>query len=269
MQYKIKRQLVKSGSASIYVEIGYPKQTPAPAIIVTHGLRSYFPGFMDMFAKRLREEGYITVKFHFIGTGKSSGKFEEKTTTALLQNYTDVLSYVKTLPEVRGIGVIGRSNAGTLAAIHGPDPAVKAYVMLAAATYLSLVFGRFLKSAEVKGKFFYHKSYKRPHTKVQGRLPINFVTETKKYDSKILAGIKKLNPALYIQCTDDEAVLFSEKHMDYWKKHSPSPKKFIVIPGGSHSYKGHKRFVIEEGVKWFKRFLPIKIYEIKNKNNPI
>src|SRR3990167_4172225 len=56
---KTKKVFIKSGKDDIYIEFGYPKRVPAPAIIIAHGLRSYYAGFLNIFAKSLREAGYI------------------------------------------------------------------------------------------------------------------------------------------------------------------------------------------------------------------
>ena len=237
------------------MEIGFPARTPAPAVIIAHGLRSYFTGFLDTFAKRLRQAGYITVKFHFLGTGKSSGRFEDKTTKEMLRNYEDVLDFVAARKDVTGIGVVGRSNAGTLAAIHGPDQRIKAYSLLAPSFYFATAMKKFVENSKKVGKYFYHRSYKRPHTKGPGRLPLSFIREIKKFEPRLAPNIPKMKRVIIFQSTKDEAIPMSEGHFDYWKSHLPEPKKAVVIHGGNHSYKGHKKAVIEESVRWFKKYL--------------
>lgn len=247
---------VKSGRDSIYVEIGYPKRNPAPAVLVMHGLRSYYPGFLDMFAKRLRKEGYISVKFHFVGTGKSSGKFEDKTTTAMLKNYEDVVAFLKTRPEISSLGLVARSNAGSLALLHGPDQAIKALVLLASPIYYSRALSNLTTTAKLKNGFFYHPSFKRLHTKGPGRLPSSYMDDLKKYDLPLLKAVKKMQRVLYIQSVKDEVVLLKDGHFEYCTKNLPEPKKTLLMPDGNHSYKGHKKEVITEAVHWLKRFLP-------------
>lgn len=248
---------IDSDGGKIYLELGYPAKTPAPAILITHGLRSYFPGFLDIFAKKLRHDGFITAKLHFIGTGKSSGLFEDKTTEAMLKNYVIAVEYLKKLPQVTTIGFIGRSNAGALPVIKGPDKRIKAYVMLATAAYYSMPFKNLFKKSEKRGNFFYDKSFKRYHTKGEGRLPTDFIEKAKKYDNRVLSGIKHLKNVMYIQCLEDEAVLVSEKHFEYWNANLSNPHKMIMLPKGSHSYKGCKSNVIKESVGWFKKYLQI------------
>ena len=251
----IKKVYIQSANKKIYIELGYPKKIPAPAVVVAHGLRSYYSGFLNMFAKSVRENGYISVKFHFLGTGKSEGLFEEKSSADMLQNYQDVISFLKKQPKISKIGVVGRSNAGSLAILAGPDPSIKAYAFLAPPAYYSKTVGKFIQNAKVKGKFFYHKSFKRLHTKGEGRLPLNFVEELKKYDQQLLNNAKKMKNVILFQSTADETVLISEGHFDYWKENLPDPKKMVLVNGGNHSFKGHKKYVINESIKWLDRFL--------------
>ena len=253
-----KKYFIKSGKNQIYVRIDFPKKLPTPGVIIAHGLRSYYPGFLNMFAKAFRDNGHATIVFHFVGTGKSSGKFEDKTTTAMLQNWSDVIKFLKSVPELKTLGVVGRSNAGALAALYGPDPKVKAYAFLAPPGYYSMEMGKFIAEAKIKGKFFYHKSFKRPHTKGAGRLPLSYMSDLKRYDKPLLSGIKKMKPSILVWSTKDEASPMSEGHFDYWKDHLPQPKKILIIHGGNHSFKGFKQLVVNETVKWFKKNLPLE-----------
>jgi hypothetical protein len=260
-QYYSRRQknFINSRGKKVYVEVIYPKKTPAPAIIVAHGLRSYYPGFLDMFAKSLVRSGYVAVKFHFLGTGKSEGKFEDKSTGNMLQNLKDVIVYVGQKPEVKSIGIMGRSNGGSLAVLAGPQPKVKAYIFLASPAYYSQTFKNFLAGSKKQGRFFYHPSFKRRHTKGAGRLPFDFFREIKRYDQSLLDGIKKIKqPMIYFQSTKDEAVLYRDGHFDYYYQHWAGPKKLKVINGGNHSFKNHKRLVISETLAWLKKSLPIE-----------
>jgi len=255
MKQQTKKCNVKSGNNTIYVEIEYPEKLPASAVILAHGLRSYFPGFLNNFAKKLRDAGYISVKFHFVGTGKSSGKFEDKTASEMLQNYKDVLEFVKKQPEVLDIAVVGRSNAGSTVAAYGPDPRIKAYALLAPPAFLGVVMEKFVKSATIKGKFFYHSSFKRPHTKGEGRLPIDFVKKNLLYDRLIAEKIGKIKNVILFQGTEDESVKLEEGHFDFWKKGLPQPNKFVVIENSRHSFPGKHNFVITETIKWFQKYL--------------
>ena len=133
-----KKIILKAPAEKFTSSLAIPThKLPRPAIIIAHGLRSYYPGFLDMFAKAVRKAGFISVKFHFLGTGKSDGKFEDKTTSAMLKNYEDVIDFISSKQDISTSAVVGRSNAGTLAVIHGPDKRIKAYSLLAPSAYFS------------------------------------------------------------------------------------------------------------------------------------
>ncbi|MDD5050172.1 MAG: alpha/beta hydrolase [Candidatus Pacebacteria bacterium] len=257
---KIKKYFVESAGKKVFVQVEYPSKVPAPAIIVGHGLRSYYTGFLNIFAKKLRDEGYISVKFHFIGTGKSEGLFEEKSTATMVQNFKDVIAYLKTLPEITDIGVMGRSNAGSLAALAGPIERVKSYVLLGSPAFYSLNMKKFLEMADTtKGEYFYHSSFKRKHTKGEGRLPLSFLEEIGTFDKRLLEGIKKLKNVCLLQSKVDEAVPVEEGHFDYWKENLPKPNwTKIMEKGKNHSFKGCKAEVYQDAITWFRKTLPIR-----------
>lgn len=257
MLHSRKKIYIKSGNDNIYIEIGYPAKETKNAIVVAHGLRSYYTGFLDKFAKKIREAGYISIKFHFLGTGKSSGLFEDKLTNKMLRNYTDVIRFLVNDFGIKNIGIVGRSNAGAMAIMHGPHINIKAYVLLAPPIYYSLSMKKFVEFAEIKDEYFYHKSFKRQHTNGVGRLPLIYLKELKKFDKVLLENVKKIKPVILFQSTKDEAVALSEGHYDYCKINLPSPNKLVLIDGSNHSYKGYKDFVINESIGWFNKYLPL------------
>ena len=258
-RHKTERLFIKSGGKNIFVQIEYPEgKLPRPAIVVAHGLRSFFPGFLDIFAKALRKAGYVTVKFHFLGTGKSDGNFEDKSTAAMFRNYKDVITYLKTREEFRGIGIMARSNAAALSFVMGPDPDIKAYVMLAPPAFYSKCMRQYTDHAtEIRDGFFYHNSFKRPHTNGPGRLPLSFVDEIKRFDAPLLRNIPKLRNIAFFQSEADEAVPIREGHYDYFKRHLHKSGRFFYYKGGNHSFKGFKRVVIADAIRWFKEKLPV------------
>ncbi len=138
------------------------------------------------------------------------------------------------------------------------DTKIKAYVFLAPPAFYSKTLLNFMRSAKIKNGYLYHKSYKRPHTKGIGRLPLSFIEEIKQYDNLLLKNIKKIKPVIYFQSTEDEAVKMEDGHFDYWKKNLPNPKKMVLIKGGNHSFKGRKEYVINESIEWFKKYLPTR-----------
>ncbi len=258
MSKKIEKIFIKSAGKKVFVQIEYPEgKLSGPAIIVAHGLRSYYTGFLNMFSKSLRDNGYITVKFHFLGTGKSEGDFEDKSTKAMLQNYRDVVDFLKNKKEIKGIGVMGRSNAGSLAIISGYDSSIKAYVLLAPPIFYSKCMSIYVNNGEIRDGFIYHKSFKRKHTNGLGRLPVTFMDEIKKFDKPLVDNVSLMKNVAIFQSEEDEAVLVADGHFDYLKKYLPEPKEIHYYKKGNHSFKGFKRIVISDALKWFKKKLPV------------
>ncbi len=256
---KVRKIFIESLGKKVFVQIEYPDKTPAPAIVVAHGLRSYYTGFLNIFAKKLRDQGYISVKFHFIGTGKSEGMFEEKSTATMVQNFKDLIAFLKTVPEITDIGIMGRSNSGSLSALVGPIDRVKSYVVLGSPAFYSHNMSKFLEGAQMQGNYFYHPSFKRKHTKGEGRLPLSFLDEIKTFDTRLLEGIKKLKNVAFFQSKIDEAVPVEEGHFDYWRENLPKPNwAKIFEKGKNHSFKGCKAEVYKDAIAWFQKTLPIK-----------
>lgn len=258
---KIKKFYIESAGKKIYVQIEIPKNAklPAPAIIVAHGLRSFYKGFLDKFAKKFRDAGYISVKVHFIGTGKSEGIFEEKNFTTISHNLTDTIDFLATRPEIKGIGVMGRSDGATLTAIMGPNKHVNAYVLLCPSLYLEDAIKVFVDTAEIKDGFFYHKSFKRAHTKGPGRLPLSYIVDQKKFEKPLRNNIPKMKNVALFQSAKDEAVIPGLIEFEYYKKHLPEPKWVKKYEGGqNHSFKGVRKEVIKDSLLWFQKTLPLK-----------
>lgn len=252
---KILKTFIESCGQNVYIEIAYPPKLPANAVIIGHGFRSYYLGFLNSFSKKLLKNGYITVKFHFVGTGKSDGVFDDKTTTNMLKNFHDVLEFVKEQKEIMNIGLVGRSNAGALFTLNGPDKRVKAISMLGSMAFYSKAMKQFVQSADIKNGYYYHKSFKRSHTKGFGRLPLSFIDDIKKYDNLLLENIKKMTDVIYFQSIQDETGNLVNGDYDYWKENLPKPKKMVLVNAKSHSYNGNKKLVIEESIKWFNKYL--------------
>lgn len=247
---------IPSEGAQIYVEVIYPTKPSHKAVIFAHGLRSYFSGFLDRFALELVRAGFIAVKFHFVGTGHSTGEFKDKLNSVMLRNYEAVLDWVAALPEVRTIGVVARSNGAQLAIVHGADPRVQGYVMLGPPVFVAGGMTKFVEGATKRdATYFWHKSFKRPHTKGEGKLPLAYVDELAALEPIIQRNIPKVQGVMVIQSNTDEAVLWEEGHFQYLEAHLPEPKQMVVIPNTTHSFLGHKREVIQHGIGWLKERL--------------
>lgn len=254
-QFKRKKEFIKSAGFNIYVEFIYPKKVPAPAVIIAHGLRSYYPGLLDRVALKLVRNGYIAVKFHYVGTGYSDGKLENKLNKVMFQNLKDVLDHVSGQKEVTSLGFIGRSNSANLILAHGPDQRIGCYVLYGPNHREFEDLQIFIKNGEVRNGYVYHKSFKRPHTKGPGRIPIEFFKEN--FEPTIQRNIGNIKRVLFVQGGKDETMSEPQQNFDYFKTHLPQPQRCVLVPGTTHSYLGKKQIVYDETVKWIIKYLPL------------
>ncbi len=253
--FKRTKTYIMSAGQRVYVEIIFPRKPARSAVIFCGGLRSHTPGFLNNFALAAAEAGYAAVKFDYVGTGRSDGKFEDKLTSVMLKNLKDVIDFVAVLSGIKRIAIVTRSNSGSLLAIHGRDKRITALSLVAMPVLYAKVFELFLQTGTKRGKYLYHKSFKRKHTKGPGRLPLAFFAELKKYEPLVFRQVKYLRNAIYFQSDTDE-VLRQDGHFEYLQKHLPKPNNGVLVHGVSHSFLPNKQHVvIIETLRWFKRFL--------------
>ncbi len=244
------KAFVPSLGAQLYVEVIYPHRPSTKAVIFAHGLRSYFTGFLNRFALEVARAGFIAVKFHFVGTGHSTGEFKDKLNSTMLQNYRDVVAWVAALPTVKKIGVMARSNAAELAMIHGPDERIGAYVFLGPPVFIAHEMDKYVQTKSADGRYFTHPSFKRPHTKGEPKLQLKFIEELREFEPILQRNVPKLKHVMVAQSNTDEAVLWSEGHFHFLEAHLPEPKQMVMIPNTTHSFAGHKREVIDRSIRW-------------------
>ena len=123
-----------------------------PMVILMHGIfssKDYNP--MPALAKGLAQAGIASIRFDFNGHGKSEGRMQDMTIERELADAKAIWNYVRNLPYVEGIGLLGHSQGGVIASMtagrlaaedHAPD----ALVLIAP--------GAVIKDACQNGKFF-------------------------------------------------------------------------------------------------------------------
>ena len=121
-----------------------PEQTPAPAVILAHGVFEFKEDFFD-YAGRLAEAGLAALALDMRGHGGSEGKRYSCYKERWAADVVGAMDYLETRPEVEQgrFGLVGLSSGGTavLRAAARADPRVRALVTLAASfqTNLSLL----------------------------------------------------------------------------------------------------------------------------------
>ena len=89
-----------------------------PMVILMHGIfssKDYIP--MPQLAKGLAKAGIASIRFDFNGHGKSEGRMQDMTIEKELADAQAIWNYVRSLPYVNGIGLLGHSQGGVVASM--------------------------------------------------------------------------------------------------------------------------------------------------------
>ena len=129
-----------------------PEEDQCPMVILMHGIfssKDYNP--MPALAKGLAQEGIASIRFDFDGHGKSEGRMQDMTIEKELADARAVWEYVKALPYVDRIGLLGHSQGGVIASmtagrLEAEGSAPDGLVLIAP--------GSVIKEACQGGKFF-------------------------------------------------------------------------------------------------------------------
>lgn len=95
-----------------------PARDRCPMVILMHGIfssKDYAP--MPAIARGLAAAGIASIRFDFNGHGKSEGRMQEMTIEKELSDAEAVWGYVRSLPYVDGIGLLGHSQGGVIASM--------------------------------------------------------------------------------------------------------------------------------------------------------
>ena len=108
--------------------------------IVMHGFSgNKNESLLNDISQELIKKGIASVRFDFNGHGQSEGKFEDMTVPNEIEDAKCVFRYVRSLPWVRNIFLVGHSQGGVVASMTAGElgtDSVKAVVLLAPAAVL-------------------------------------------------------------------------------------------------------------------------------------
>lgn len=123
-----------------------------PMVILMHGIfssKDYNP--MPAIAKGLARAGIASIRFDFNGHGKSQGRMQDMTVEKEIADAMTVYQYVKALPYVSVIGILGHSQGGVIASMAAGRLADAGS---APARLVLIAPGAVIKEACQGGKFF-------------------------------------------------------------------------------------------------------------------
>ncbi|MBQ7471318.1 MAG: alpha/beta fold hydrolase [Prevotella sp.] len=217
-----------------------PTGKKMPMVILCHGFSSNKEtGLLTTLADSLAAHGMASIRFDFNGHGKSEGSFENMTVLNEIEDAKCVYNYVRQLPWVSRVAMVGHSQGGVVTAMTSAElgkNCIAAEVLLAPAGVLrddalrGYLFGKSYnphdlpERAPVGGDLWLGREYAR----VAQTLPIY---ET----ARLYKG-----SALVIHGSYDVVVPYTYgERFHYVIKNS----QFKLLPGLDHGFSNHEREV--------------------------
>lgn len=113
-----------------------------PMVILMHGFSaSKDYKLLELIAHELEANGIASVRFDFNGHGESDGRFQDMTVPNEIEDAKQVYTYVKQLPAVTKISLVGHSQGGVVASMLAGElskeegkTAIQSLVLLAPAS---------------------------------------------------------------------------------------------------------------------------------------
>lgn len=242
------------GGISLKVELpsGFdPEHDRCPMVILMHGIfssKDYNP--MPAFARGLAKAGIASVRFDFGGHGKSEGQKQYMTIEREIAEAMAVWEYVRALPYVSSVGLLGHSQGGVVASMTAGRLAQRGQ---APDALILVAPGSVIKEACEGGKFFNAKfdpANPPEFVKVWGmyKLGREYLTSTQELDIFGTAGFY-VGPVRIIHGTRDSIVPMwcSEKYLQTYGDKA----ELIRVEGENHTITRHRREVTGLVVEFF------------------
>ena len=249
----------------LYGELYIPDETPAPGIIVCHGMNKHgfhAIGLYRKFAEEASKNGFAALLFDFRGCGKSTGKFgygiEEQHDLRCALNYLSSRSEV----DAETIFVVGHSLGGAIALYTAKEEdGFKALVLWSTPANHAYNVKKFIvnNSGRLAYYIFLIVSYiddlidipKLFDMRVYGILLKPSLVRKKLMKLNESEVVSKLKIPILIVIGNDDRIVGVEEARQIFSA-ANNPKKFVVIEGANHIYEGKEDKVIFETLNWLK-----------------
>ncbi len=241
-----------SNDRKLYGILEVPKSHNNHLVLVLHGLTNSMVDcpLIPEATTALHKAGFPTFKFDYYGSGKSEGKFKEKTFSVLYENTVDTLNYAINKLKFQKIGLWGRSLGAIMASTVCDDPHIFASVIISSTINTHKTFSFCFKNGQ---------PYSIPMKgtgKIKGEpiLPYQYFKETEWVDILQKIHLAKAKNIIIIQGTEDKTISdpnFAKEIYQLIK----GKKKLIYIKGANHAYRGFQDVAVKKGVDWLMSFI--------------
>jgi hypothetical protein len=254
-----RRVTFQSGGQEIVGLLGIPNSAlPTGAVILLHGLTNdkFDNPLNPELTSALLENGMISFRFDFFGSGESPGLMQEKTMPILVQNLKDAIDFIANQKEVKSIGVFGRSFGGTVAALCGGDPRVKAWVIASGGIVIETVFAARWKKLVEREHELEKAGQKLAGTgSYKGEFDVgeDWYKGMSGIDEEIIRGLRKMDRVLVIGTTPDEKVPLVNSTTAI--NNVRDPKHIHIFENTDHGYHGVEAQAVKMIVDWYKTYL--------------
>ncbi|MGB9676483.1 MAG: alpha/beta hydrolase [Candidatus Bathyarchaeales archaeon] len=260
---------IKCEEVRLYGEIYIPKNVPAPALLICHGMNAQGFHLLKIYselAKRACESGFVSLLFDFRGVGKSSGKFDYG--FGEQEDVRCMLNYLASRPEVNPnkIFVVGHSLGGVVSiyAIRN-DKRVRGLVLWSTPKNHNYSVKKFIANTRemlglcvfmlltwIDKLFDVTKLYKLEVYGIKLR-PKDVREKLMKLNE--CEGVSKLNgmPLLIVVGDKDQIVGIEEAQAIF--EAANGPKNLVVIESADHIYKGREEELVCKTIDWIKAVL--------------
>jgi len=240
----------------------FPRRTPprgsargrAPGVVFFHGFtgdRMESHWIFVKCARALAEAGMAALRFDFSGSGESDGEFREMTLRGEISDARTAVKFIRQQNRIdpRGIGLLGISMGGAIAAVLAEEMRATALVLWSALAHTAHL--RTLAATTVKVIPGRDGAVEYDAREISPRFLDDALTV-----EPLPALARYKGPTLIIQPENDQAVPRSHAQ-DFFQAAGAQAKELVVIPGADHVFSSvpWEREAIERTVAWFRKHL--------------
>ena len=265
---KIEAVTFKCQGNELFGELYIPDETPAPGIIVCHGMNKYGFHAIELyrkFAEASSENGFVTLLFDFRGCGESAGKFGYG--IAEQKDLKCALNYLSSRREVdiKKIFIVGHSLGGTIA-LHTVrnEEIVRGLVLWSTPANHAYNVRKFIvnNSGKLGYYLFLLVSYMDSLIDISKlfNMRVYGILLRPSYVRKMLMKldecevVSKLRIPILIVAGDKDRIVGVEETRQVFSA-ANNPKKFVIINGANHIFERKENEVISETLNWLRTLI--------------